>query len=98
LAFSLWEGFFSTSMIITILIWFRQRFEHQGRLARAMSENAFIVYIIHPGIIVPLALALSDININLGLKYFFVAPIAVFLCYLSAHSLLKVPAVRAVLG
>jgi hypothetical protein len=98
LAFSLWEGFFSTSMIITILIWFRRRFEHQGHLARAMSENAFIVYIIHPGIIVPLALALSDININLGLKYFLVAPIAVLLCYLVAHTLRKVPVVRAVLG
>jgi len=98
LVFSLWEGFFSISMIITILTWFRRRFEHQGRLARAMSESAFIVYIIHPGIIVPLALALSDIKINLGLKNFLVAPIAVLLCCLVAYALRKVTAVRTVLG
>ena len=97
LVFSLWEGFFSISMIITVLTWFRRRFEYQGRLARAMSESAFIVYIIHPGIIVPLALALSDIKINLGLKYFLLAPVAVLLCYLAAYALRKVPAVKIVL-
>jgi surface polysaccharide O-acyltransferase-like enzyme len=63
-----------------------------------MSESAFVVYIIHPGIIVPLALALSDIKINLSLKYLLVAPFAVLLCYLVAYGLRKVPAIRAVLG
>jgi len=96
LAFSLWEGFFSVSMIITVLTWFRWRFEHQGRMALAMSESAFIVYIIHPGIIVPLALALSDIDINLGLKYFLVAPVAVLLCFLVAYALRIVLAVKNV--
>lgn len=98
LTFSLWEGFLSVSMVITILTWFRRRFDHQGRLARAMSESAFIVYVIHPGIIVPLALALSDIQMNLNLKFLFVAPIAVSLCYLVAYALRKVPAVKTVLG
>jgi fucose 4-O-acetylase-like acetyltransferase len=98
LIFSLWEGFFSVSVVITILALFRRRFDHQSHLARVMSDNAFIVYIIHPAIIVPLALALSDIQINLNLKFLLVAPIAVFLCYLVAYAIRKVPAVRTVLG
>jgi len=98
LTFSMWEGFLSVSMVITILTLFRRRFDRQGRLARVMSETAFIVYIIHPGVIVPLALALSGIHMNLSLKYLLVAPIAVSLCYLTAYALRKVPAVKTVIG
>ena len=97
LVFSLWEGFLSVSMSITMLAWFRHRFDHQGRLALAMSKTSFGVYVIHPGIIVPLALALSDIRINLSLKFLFVAPIAVSLCYLVAYAIRKIPSVKTVL-
>jgi hypothetical protein len=47
-----------------------------------MSDTALIVFIIHPAIIVPLALALSDLQMNLSLKFLFVAPIAVFILLL----------------
>jgi len=98
LAFSLLEGFLSVSMVITILSWFRRRFNHQGRLARAMAESSFAVYILHPAIIVPLALALSGIKMNLSLKFLLVAPIAVALCYLIAYGLRKLPLARTMLG
>lgn len=98
LTYSLWEGFLSVSMVITLLTWFRRRFDHQGRLARAMSEDAFAVYILHPAVIVPLALVLSGIQMDLTLKFLFVAPIAVSLCYLVAHALRRVPGVKSVLG
>jgi glucan biosynthesis protein C len=97
-SYSLWEGFLCVSMVITLVTWFRRRFDHQGRLARAMSESAFAVYIIHPAVIVPLALVLSGIRMNLSLKFLLVAPIAVALCYLIAYGLRKVPLVRAILG
>jgi len=95
---SLWEGFLCVSMVITIVTWFRRRFDHQGRLARAMSESAFAVYVLQVAIIVPLALALSGIQINLSLKFLLVAPIAVALCYLVAYGLRKVPLARTILG
>jgi glucan biosynthesis protein C len=97
LAYSLWEGFVCVSMVITLLAWFRRRFNHQGRLARAMSESALAVYILHPAVIVPLALALSGIRMNLSLKFLLVAPIAVALCYVIAYAMRKVPIVRAIL-
>ena len=56
LAYSVWEGFMCLAMVITVLAWFRQRFNHQGRLVRAMSEASFAVYVLHPIIIVSLAL------------------------------------------
>ena len=63
-----------------------------------MSKTSFAVYIFHPAIIVPFALALSDIQMNLSLKFLFVAPIAIVLCYLIAYGLLKVPVLKTFLG
>ena len=85
------------SMVIVVLAWFRKRFNHQGRLAKTMADNCFAVYILHPLIIVWLALALSGIQMNLGLKFILVAPLAVALCYLVAYLVRKIPFVRSVL-
>jgi glucan biosynthesis protein C len=98
LAYSVWEGFTCVAMVITVLAWFRRRYDHQGRLARTMSENCFAVYILHPLIIVPLALALSGIQLNLGLKFLLIAPLAVVLCYPFAYVVRKLPLFRSILG
>ena len=97
LGYSLWEGFMCVSMVIVVLAWFRKRWNRQGRLAKVMSDNCFAVYILHPIIIVPLALALSGIVLNLGLKFILVAPVAVALCYLVAYLVRKIQFVRSVL-
>lgn len=98
LANSHWEGFLCVAMAITILTWFRRHFDHQGRLARAMSKSTLAVYVIHPAIIVPLALALSGIQMQLNLKFLLVAPLAITLCYLVAYTLHKTPLVRNILA
>jgi glucan biosynthesis protein C len=97
LAYSIWEGFMCAAMSITVLAWFRKRFDRQGRLALAMSETCFAVYVLHPIVIVPLALALSGIRLNLGLKFILVAPVAVALCYLVGYYVRKLPLLRSVL-
>jgi surface polysaccharide O-acyltransferase-like enzyme len=98
LVYSVWEGFLGMAICITLLAWFRRRFNGQGRLARAMAGSTFGVYVLHPAIIVPFALALSDIHLNPALKYLLTAPVAVALCYLVVGALRKVPAVRSILG
>ena len=97
LAYSVWEGFMSLAMVITVLAWFRRRFNQQGRLAKAMSESSFAVYVLHPIIIVPLALALTGIPMNATLKFILVAPVAVALCYVIAYYVRKLPYVKSVL-
>jgi glucan biosynthesis protein C len=97
LAYSVWEGFLAVSMVITILDGFRRRFNHQGRLAHLMSETSFAVYVLHPAVIVPLALLLSGIHMNLSMKFLLVAPVALALCYLLAYGLRKLPLGRSVL-
>jgi len=98
LAYSVWEGFLAVSMAITVLDRFRRRFNHQGRLARLMSESSFAVYVLHPAVIVPLALLLSGIHMNLSLKFLLVAPVALTLCYLLAYGLRQLPLGRSLMG
>jgi surface polysaccharide O-acyltransferase-like enzyme len=85
-------------MVIVVLAWFRSHFNQQGRLARLMSQTSFAVYVIHPAVIVPLALFLSGIEMNLSLKFLVVTPFAVALCYLVAYGLRQVPGLKAILG
>ena len=97
LAYSLWEGFMGTAMVITVLVWCRDHFDRQGRLLRSMSAASYAVYVLHPLVIVPLALALSGIRLDLSLKFVLVAPVAVALCFLVGHVIRKLPVVRGVL-
>ena len=97
LAYSLWEAFIGVALVIAVLAWFRNRFNYQGRLVRAMSATAYAVYVLHPLIIVPLALALSDVRLSLELKFILFAPLAVAVCFLAAHLVRMIPGIRNVL-
>jgi glucan biosynthesis protein C len=98
LVYSVWEGFMGVSICITLLAWFRRRFNGQGWLARAMNGSTFGVYVLHPAIIVPFALAISDVQLDPTLKYLLTAPVAVALCYVVVGALRKVPVVHNILG
>jgi hypothetical protein len=83
-------------MSITTLAWFRKRFDRQGWLAAKMADATFTAYIIHPAIIVPLALALSGIVMSLSLKFLLVAPIGLALVYVISYFFRRLPLVRNV--
>lgn len=95
-SYSMWEGFMGVAMVIVTLAWFRKRFNHQGWLARKMAEATFTAYVLHPGIIIPLALLMSGISMNLGLKFILVAPLAVALTYLLSYYFRRLPLIRNV--
>jgi surface polysaccharide O-acyltransferase-like enzyme len=97
LAYSLWESFIGVALVVAVLVWFRNRFNRQGRLLQEMSATSYAVYVLHPLIIVPLALALSGISLNLEVKFILVAPLAVLLCFLVAYAIRQIPGVRKIL-
>jgi hypothetical protein len=82
------------AMVITLLVWFRTRFNRQGSLARRMSAAAYAAYIFHRPVITLLALALVSIRLDLALKFVFVAPLAVALSFLVGYVVKKLPVAR----
>jgi glucan biosynthesis protein C len=95
-SYSMWEGFTCMAMTIITLALFRKRFDRQGWVAAKMSDATFTAYIIHPAIIVPLAILLSGISMSLDLKFLIVAPIAVALTYVVSYFFRRLPLVRNV--
>jgi hypothetical protein len=96
-AYSVWEQFVCVGMVIALLVWFRNRFDRQDKLARAMSASTYAVYFIHAPVLVFLALALRGITLHPLLKFSLVAPVAVALCFLLAHTIRKLPLARNIL-
>ena len=97
LYYSVWEQFMCVAMVITLLVWFRNRFNHQGALAQGMATAAYAVYIFHAPVIVLLALALRGIRMDLALKFLWVSPIAVALSFLVGYVVKKLPIARQIL-
>lgn len=95
-SYSIWEGFTCLAFSIATLAWFRRRFDRQNWLSTKMADATFTAYVIHPAVIVPLALALSGIVINLSLKFFLVAPIALALTYVISYYFRRLPLIRGV--
>jgi peptidoglycan/LPS O-acetylase OafA/YrhL len=97
LVLALWEQLLCMGMIITLLVWFRKRFNHQGSLAKTMSASAYTVFIIHAPVAVLVALTLQDLNLYPLIKYPLVALIVVPLCFLLATLIRKLPLAREIL-
>ena len=49
---SIWEAFVCVSMSIALLALFKDRFNSQGPMAKALADNSFTVYLIHIPIII----------------------------------------------
>lgn len=95
-SYSVWEGFTCLAFCIATLGWFRARFDRQGWLATRMADATFTAYVIHPAIIVPLALGLSGIVMNLPLKFLLVSPLGLALTYVISYYFRRLPLVRNV--
>ena len=83
-------------MIIVLLVWFREKFNRQNALAKAMSDSTFTVYFIHAPVLVFLALALKDVDMYPLLKWALVSPVAIFLCFVIAYILRRMPLLRRI--
>ncbi|MFC2020588.1 acyltransferase family protein [Chloroflexota bacterium] len=96
-AYSLWEQFMCVAMVVTLVVWFRKRFNNQNTLGKALSSGAYATYVIHAPVIVLLALALRGIQLDMALKFVIVAPFAVGLSFLAGYLIKKLPLARSIL-
>jgi surface polysaccharide O-acyltransferase-like enzyme len=96
-AYAFWEQFFGIAVMISLTVWFRENANFQNRKTKALSESSFTAYIIQVPVLVFLALSFQSIQLPLLLKFAIVSPIGVFLCFLFAYLIRKIPKVDRVL-
>jgi glucan biosynthesis protein C len=89
--YALWDSTFSVGICMALIVFFRRFFNRPGQLGGFLSSHAFIVYIIHPPILVFLAVALRDLQLQHLLKFGLLAIIAVPACFAVAFLVHKIP-------
>jgi hypothetical protein len=94
---SLWEQTFAVGLIAHLLRTFRERRNAAGPILSSAAASAYTVYIVHPVVVVLLALALRDLAVPSVAKFLLAAPIAVIALFAAARYIRTVPLLREVL-
>jgi len=95
--YAFWEPFLAWGVIIGLLHLYTRRLETPGPLWRSLSRRAYAVYIIHPPVLVALALAWRSVDAPPALKFIVTGTATCFACYVLASLLLLVPGAKRVL-
>lgn len=95
--YAFWEPFVAWGILLTLLVHARARTSPPGRFGAALARRAFAIYVIHPPVLVAVALAGRDLVWPALLKFALTGSIACALCFVLAGLLLRVPGVARVL-
>ena len=95
--FMVWVGLFSVSVSMALMLGLRDKKKPQGRMMAFAGPNSYGVYLIHPLILVPIAVAMRFVQIGPLLKFVIVLPVVVVLCFLVSDGLRRIPGVKTIL-
>jgi fucose 4-O-acetylase-like acetyltransferase len=84
-AFSVWESFVAVAVSIGLVAVFREKCNSRNKLARALSDSSFTVYMFHPPIIIAVVLLFSPVAFGPVVKWTLLCAICVPLCFAAAH-------------
>ncbi len=69
LGMAFWESMTGTAISMYLIVWFREKFNRQGKAARFFSANAFAVYVFHTPVLITISRMISSIHFPLLLKF-----------------------------
>lgn len=95
--YAFWEPFLAWGAIIGLLHFYTRRLETPGPVWSSLSRRAYAIYIIHPPVLVALALAWRSIAAPAAVKFLVTGTATCLACYLLAGLLLRVPGAKRVL-
>ena len=97
LVYAMWEPLLAWGVILGLLQSCRHRFDVLAPFGQRLARRAFAIYVIHPPVVVGVALAWRVVAAPALLKFVVTGSVACVLCYLLAGALLRVPGVNRVL-
>lgn len=96
LVYAFWEPFVAWGFIMGLLALFQRKLEKPYGIWPQLARRAFLIYIIHPPIVVATAIAWRGVDAPALLKFAITGAISCALCYLAAGLLLRIPAIARV--
>jgi glucan biosynthesis protein C len=98
LGMAFWEAMTGTAISMYLIVWFREKFNRQGKAARFFSANAFAVYVFHTPVLITISRLVSGIHVPLLLKFCFLTLISIAVTYALCSILFrKLPLLREIL-
>jgi glucans biosynthesis protein C len=91
LGMAVWEAFVVVGVCLGSLVLFRQHWNRQGRLAKGLAGSSYTVYLIHPLVVVSVALAFSTVALYPLLKFGIATLIVLPLSFLVGLAIRKLP-------
>ncbi|MBB5448353.1 MULTISPECIES: acyltransferase [unclassified Paraburkholderia] len=95
--YAFWEPFVAWGTILFLAKHFQQRFDGLVGVWRPLSRRAYTIYIVHPPVLVAVALAWRNVPAPPLLKFALTGSLACLLCYLIAGLLLRLPKLSSIL-
>jgi surface polysaccharide O-acyltransferase-like enzyme len=96
LAISAWDAFLCVGLCVSLPVLFREKFDFRGKVLKAAADDAFVVYLIHPFVLVPLQGILLGTEIPALVKFVVVSIMGIALSFGLAHFIRKIPYVARV--
>lgn len=95
--YAFWEPLVAWGAILVLLDQFQRRFNTLGRAWAALARRAYTIYVIHPPVVVGVALAWREVPAPALLKFAVTGSLSCVFCFIVAGWLLRLPGVRRVL-
>jgi hypothetical protein len=95
-SYALWESFVVVGVGMGLLVFFREHWNHQGRLGKELGADVYVVYLIHPLVLVAFASAFSVVALYPLLKWSIAVLITIPLCFLISSGIRRIPLVNRV--
>lgn len=97
LVVSAWDAIMCVGLCTSLIVLFRQKFNHQSKVLKIMANDSFAVYLIHPFLLVPLQVLLLNVQMHPFIKFMAVSIAGTIICYALSHLIKKIPGVSKVL-
>jgi peptidoglycan/LPS O-acetylase OafA/YrhL len=92
------EQLVGVGLSLFLLVWFRERFNQQGPIAKFFSDNAFAVYVFHTPVMIALSKIIISWHLPLLLKFVVLTALTTAVTYaLSDLVLRKLPVLKNIL-
>jgi fucose 4-O-acetylase-like acetyltransferase len=85
LIFALVDNIICMGMIFVLLKIFLAKFNTAGSVQKFLADNSYLVYLIHPFVVVPISLGLAPVFLSPLIKLVIVVPVSIILCYLITY-------------
>ena len=95
--YAFWEPLVAWGVILKLLWEFQRKFTVLDGLWKSLARRAYTIFIIHPPVLVAVALAWRGIPTNGLVKFAVTGTVTCALCFIFAGWLLRVPALRKIL-